>query len=216
MSRIDLSVRICNGRLTQIGQSFRYKMRERHAVFQCECSKKKIINVRSVKRGATLSCGCLRDEILVKMTTTHGHYTSGRVSPTLESWKGMHKRCSDNASELDRKNYYDRGIRVCARWVEFKNFIEDMGERPEGFTIERVNNDGDYSPSNCRWIPRNEQACNKQNTVWVPVDGVMMCAAKAARFVGMNIGTLLSRIENGWSPERAISTPVVQHKMRDV
>lgn len=87
------------------------------------------------------------------------------------SWCDMRQRCS-NPRRREWKRYGGRGIKVCERWSSFENFLEDMGERAEGYSIERVNNDGDYEPANCLWIPIGEQSLNKINSagcsVWPP------------------------------------------------
>lgn len=91
----------------------------------------------------------------------HGHCRRGSQSPTYKSWRGMIGRCRD-ASNYSYCRYGARGIKVCERWMRFKNFLADMGERPEGKSIDRLNNDGNYEPGNCKWSTRSEQMANSR------------------------------------------------------
>lgn len=127
----------------------------------CDCGKRFTAITTAIKCGRVTSCGCKRYESLRLTKTTHGHCgtrmngTRKNVSPTYNSWYAMKRRCKM------RPTYLKRGTKVCARWQSFENFLEDMGERPKNMTLDRINNQGDYCPENCRWATTLQQARNK-------------------------------------------------------
>jgi len=112
---------------------------------QCDCGKTMTISTSELKRGNTQSCGCYQKEGVIQRNrdaATHGHTRGDRVTPTFSSWAAMISRCA-NANNVGFKNYGGRGITVCERWLHsFENFLDDMGERPTGKTIDRIDNDG--------------------------------------------------------------------------
>lgn len=122
----------------------------------------------------------------------------GAGTPTYVAWKGMRNRCL-NSNEEQYKDYGGRGISICSRWDSFENFRADIGDRPKGAMLERDNNDGDYEPSNCRWATRTEQNRNRRSIRHILVDGEMLCAAEAARRIGLTKSALYYRLDHGWS-----------------
>lgn len=131
---------------------------------RCDCGNETIVRSDPLINGSIQSCGCLSLEMFVKRITKHGYCS--RVKPngnsTYVTWKSMKQRCYDANS--DNYPYYGgRGIKVCERWLDsFNNFVEDMGERPEGMTIDRVNPNGNYDVFNCRWADSYVQNNNQR------------------------------------------------------
>ena len=126
------------------------------------------------------------------------------------AWQQMIGRCYD---PLNRKykDYGGRGIKVCDRWICRRLFIEDMGDRPEGKTLNRIDNDGPYSPDNCEWATYQEQAMNRRNNRKLSFNGETKCLSEWSRVVGIRRETLQKRLLYGWTIEQALTTPVSAH-----
>lgn len=130
----------------------------------CDCGKTVICEGANVRSGNTKSCGCLEREVMSHIKTTHGHTKGRTTTPTFRTWCAMWTRCT-NPHQKDHRNYVDRGISVCARWEKFECFLADMGERPPGMTLDRINPDGNYELENCRWATVLDQARNRRKPI---------------------------------------------------
>lgn len=126
----------------------------------CSCGNTKIVGLSHLNHGHTKSCGCYKKDVVRDRSETHGLSKHS----LYKTWVSMKERCL-NPNHKFYKNYGGRGIKVCDRWINsFPNFLLDMGDRPNGFTLDRINNDGNYEPSNCRWATKIEQINNRRNT----------------------------------------------------
>jgi hypothetical protein len=126
------------------------------------------------------------------------------ATATYRAWSSMKQRCL-NQKCRSYPNYGGRGIKVCGRWMTFKNFFDDMGEAPLGYSLERVDNNGNYEPGNCKWIPLHEQKRNRRATLKTSVNGVEMTVKEACLLLGLNYRTVQSRVNiMGWSMEEAL------------
>lgn len=185
----------------------------REVLCRCKCGNEKIILLPSILSGNTKSCGCLNKENGEKRrkydftTTYNGKDTLKR--DTYKIWAMMKGRCLNPNSKV-YKWYGGRGIKVCERWLDFKNFRDDMGYKPEGeYSIDRIDNNGDYCPENCRWVTVDIQANNKQNSVRIKYEGKQYSIKQLATMFNMKPRTLSSRLfEYGWKLEIALNSPV--------
>ncbi len=144
-----------------------------------------------------------------------GVVTHGRsYDPIYYTWQSMVSRCTVKNS-ISYKNYGGRGVTVCKRWMKFENFLEDIGERPEGKSLDRIDNNKGYSKENCRWATAKEQARNKRNTNFFQYEGEFMSLPDIADIIGMKISTLRDRlIEKNMDIETATRKPLKRYLKR--
>lgn len=166
--------------------------RQRRFRCRCVCGRVWEVAGHALRRGQS-DCGCQRTRAI-----THGQTNS----PTYRVWAGIIQRCT-NSRNRNYKFYGGRGIKVCDRWRLFENFLADMGERPEGLSIERDDVNGNYEPGNCRWATKVEQARNRQRTV--KVGGRVTVEAAAA--LGISSSAISNRVRRGWKVADAMTTP---------
>lgn len=149
------------GRLTALGEA---KQRKQYRMMLCQCDCGNVVTCRRshLRSGATKSCGCLLND---KNRERQTHGEAANKSPEWRTWVGMRKRCLTETDKAYR-HYGGRGINICARWSAFENFLADMGRKPSpDHSIDRIDNDGNYEPGNCRWATRLEQSRNKRTTI---------------------------------------------------
>lgn len=178
---------------------------------KCACGNYITILGSQLLNGRTKSCGCLKQEVLFERNFKHGNSRRESKSREYISWCNMKARCL-NPLVSDYKNYGGRGIAVCDKWLGkdgFSSFLIDMGSCPKQYTIERVDNDGPYSPENCLWIAKQEQVNNTRNNRLMTLGGDIVTVTQAAQKIGISVGTLSARINKcGWSEEKALNTPL--------
>lgn len=161
----------------------------------CDCGAELVTETGALRSGHTKSCGCYHKDRVGEISTTHGR----SWTPEWRAWRAMVSRCTVTTNS-SYPWYGGRGITVCQRWRQFENFLMDMGPRPAGTTIDRINNDGNYEPGNCRWATREQQDSNKQATVLVTFGGETMTYSQWAR----KLGTAATVIRKRWLKYRTV------------
>ena len=184
----------------QQGKSFKISQKCWSAVFICPlCGNNFIARVSDARSGRTSTCGC----------ACHGQ----NRKPVYYVWQAMKKRCM-NEEYKDYDAYGGRGIAVCDRWMDFKNFYEDMGSKPEGMSLDRIDNNGNYCPENCRWATTSQQARNKRSSRYLTHNGRTLCLADWSAETGIGQSVLTHRLKLGWEIERVLSISDLQRKRK--
>jgi hypothetical protein len=169
-------------------------------ICKCDCGKEIIVSQNSLQTGNTKSCGCLRKELTKqrgKSNITHG----GSHSKLYDNWRGIIKRCFLTGFHC-YKRYGGRGISVCDEWTKFDKFQEWALKNgyDEHLTIDRIDNNGNYEPSNCRWATRKEQARNKRNTTMFSINGIKKPLIEWSEILGVKYATSYDRFHNNKPP----------------
>ncbi len=170
------------------------KSRHGHIMWlcKCECGNETTVDSSFLSTGHTKSCGCI--------TKKHGMSDH----PYYATWANMINRCENDKTPC-YPNYGGRGIKVCDRWHDIRLFLEDMGDRPKGKTLDRRDNDGDYCPENCYWANGIQQGNNKRDNHFVEYKGIRDTLAGWERRIGVSQKTIIWRLRNGWSEARAVN-----------
>lgn len=169
---------------------------------RCDCGAERVVYAKNLKSGNSSSCGCLHSERTVKRNLIHGKAKSS----TWNAWIGMRERCSPHSKNA--RWYSKRGIKVCAHWQKFENFLGDVGERPEGAQLDRINNDRGYEPGNCRWATPTQNSRNRSNNTVLTYMGKSMCVAAWAERLNLPRYVISNRLRYGWPVARVLSEPV--------
>lgn len=168
--------------------------------FRCDCGNEIERVSGNVKSGHTKSCGCLKSGV----SKTHGMSNTAMYL----RWLNMRRRCEDENSD-NFENYGGRGIKVCERWQSFQNLLDDMGEPTfSGAQIDRRDNDGDYEPSNCRWVTPKQNAGNRSNNRILTIDGEALSIVEWSDRSGISYSTIWARLQRGWSSKDAVFLPI--------
>lgn len=171
---------------------------------QCDCGALHESDGRHLRSGGTTSCGCLGREHVIAAAKSHGK----SKTPDYMIWRSMKTRCT-LPTVATYHHYGGRGISVCSQWMEsFETFMKDMGPRPPGYSIERINNDGNYEPSNCKWASKSEQSINRRNSKFLEHDGLKLTQHEWSLKTGLSSQNIYTRLRMGWSVHRALTTPV--------
>lgn len=182
------------GKLLVLSKGEKNKTGSARWACKCDCGGEALSTAWNLKSGRATSCGCFRKEGVTERNSKGKHGKSR--TPTSKIWIGMRSRCNDPKN----KNYHrygGRGIKVCERWDSFENFLADMGERPEGLSIERIENDGNYEPGNCKWATREEQQNNKRNNVHIEHEGQMLSPKEYAEVTGIPVARVYKHKAKG-------------------
>lgn len=191
------------GRLTVLRLADESKSDAIRWLCRCDCGNQSVVAPANLQNGNTTSCGCLRSEVARARATVHGKHNTA----TYRAWRAMIQRCYDPCSDA-YKYYGAKGVSVCERWLcSFSAFALDMGDRPEGMSIDRIDGNGNYEPSNCRWTSHVQQSRNRSSNRVLTFNGKTQTAVEWAEELGANPFTIYSRLKRGWSHERALSTP---------
>jgi hypothetical protein len=175
---------------------------------ECKCGKEVTVRGYCLRKGRTRSCGCYQPEATSRANTTHGQTKDYRISPEYASWCGMKERCL-NPNNPQYKNYGGRGITVHPEWLDsFDSFISHIGIIPSDgkrYTLDRIDNEKNYTPGNVRWSDPLTQANNKRNNIKLTALGKTMTLPQWSRETGISIYIMRNRLLAGWNHEKIVT-----------
>lgn len=173
----------------------------------CRCGKEFCTSGSAIKSGKTKSCGCFQKQQVKKSNSTHG----GSNTLLYKIWRTMKVRCENPKSEKFTR-YGGRGIKICSEWQDFSVFRDWAIENnySDELSIDRINNDGDYTPSNCRWVTMKVQARNTSRNRWIELNGVRKTLAEWSELTGLKRKTISGRLDRGWTVEKALTEPLIK------
>jgi hypothetical protein len=206
MKKIEFTAgqRIPETRLSYLQEELRVDPKRRRARFICDCGTQIVTDLNWVRFLTIRSCGCYKKEELVKKNTKHSQAVRGKQTGAYRSWHALTQR------GITKKGTYAH-VSVCERWSGdrgFANFLSDMGERPEGHSIERLDNTRGYEPSNCTWATSLQQAQNMRHTGRVTISGETCSIKEWCRRLDISYGLVKQRRQRGMSLLSALTTPI--------
>lgn len=185
------------GLFTVLNENRIYRDNRIYWLCRCECGTTKEVIIKNLKSGTSKSCGCLQKKQIIERSTTHGK----RHTRVWRIWQAMKTRCN-NEKMPQYRNYGGRGISYCKEWELFENFYKDMGEPPRGMSIDRIDNNRNYEPTNCKWSTHKEQGRNRSSNR--KINGI--CITEISKGLGGRHSLVAKRLNRGWSVEKAITT----------
>lgn len=203
--KLNIKIGDVFNRWTVISEVQRNGKSTRQFSCKCSCGSIRIVGLDRLRSGASKSCGCYKRQRTSEIRSTHG------MSRTklYFVWHSMKRRCTDSRVK-EYKNYGGRGIKICEDWLDSSKFIEwaiSSGYQ-KGLTIERKDNDGDYCPENCTWIPKAKQPLNARSNHLIAYDGKTQCIEVWARELGIAATTIRSRHKKGLPPDKCLSQKI--------
>lgn len=203
------------GRIVLVRRTSRVTGKRAHIwVASCDCGGQFETTTDGLKNGQVRSCGCLQRELAAQNHRKHGQGAHGQRTPEYKTWLRIKSRCS-RPTDDDFKNYGARGITVCERWnASFEAFLSDMGRRPTSLhSIDRIDNDGPYSPENCQWTTNDVQAKNMRHVKRVCINGIMMVLCDADRALGITRGRISRLAIKRGLPPQHIADEIIASKL---
>jgi hypothetical protein len=191
------------GRLRVISRAGKNKHNQLLWNCECDCGQKCVCLGFVMRRGETQSCGCLHREITSTINASHG--MAG--TPIYAIYRSMMQRCYDKNSQAYNR-YGGRGINVCDQWQQFEGFYDAMGDKPKDMSLDRIDNNGDYSPENVKWANAKTQANNRKSNVVLEHNGKKQTMQQWSDELGLKVGTVWARLNRGWNISQALTKGV--------